>query len=193
MLYLVHSMKKIFLLAAAALSFGTAQAQTAALSCCARPATASATEAFAMLADNQAFVGGHDAPLPFTYTGEGQMIEFKTTDGNTGSGFEIKSATPSNKYLLVYQEWWGLNDYIKQEAARFAKEMPGVNVLAVDLYDGKIAEAPEQAGELMKNTKTSRLEAIIKGAQLYAGPRAQSGLTHQILGSSRMAVLAGAG
>ena len=166
-------MKKIFLLAAAALAFGTAQAQTAVLSCCARPATASATETFAMLANDQEFVGGHDAPLPYSYTGEGQMVEFKTSDGQIGHGFEIKSAKPSNKYLFVYQEWWGLNDYIKKEAARFAEEMPGVNVLAVDLYDGQIATSPDEAGKLMKSVKTDRAQAIIKGAQLYAGPKAE--------------------
>ena len=166
-------MKKLLLLAAAALAFGTAQAQTAALSCCARPAGPSATEAFAMLASNQEFVGGHDAPLPYTYAGEGEMVEFKTPDGKTGKGFEIKSAKPSNKYLLVYQEWWGLNDYIKKEAARFAQEMPGVNVLAVDLYDGQVATTPEEAGKLMQSIKTDRAQAIVKGAQLYAGPKAQ--------------------
>jgi carboxymethylenebutenolidase len=166
-------MKKLLLLAAAALAFGTAQAQTAALSCCARPATASATEAFAMLANDQEFVGGHDAPLPYTYAGEGEMIEFKTPDGKSGKGFEIKSATPSTKYLLVYQEWWGLNDYIKKEAARFAAEMPGVNVLAVDLYDGRVAASPEEAGKLMQSINTDRAMAIVKGAQMHAGPKAQ--------------------
>jgi carboxymethylenebutenolidase len=171
-------MKKILLFMAAVFSGGTAVAQapataTAMLSCCARPATASATEAFAMLANDQDFIGGHDAPLPYSYAAEGQMIEFKTTDGQTGHAFEIKSAKPSNKYLFVYQEWWGLNDYIKKEAARFAEEMPGVNVLAVDLYDGQVATTPEEAGKLMQSIKTDHAAAIIKGAQLYAGPKAQ--------------------
>jgi carboxymethylenebutenolidase len=169
-------MKKILLFVAAVFSGGAAVAQApaaAVLSCCARPATASATEAFAMLANDQDFIGGHDAPLPYSYAGEGQMIEFKTADGQTGHAFEIKSAKPSNKYLFVYQEWWGLNDYIKKEAARFAEEMPGVNVLAVDLYDGQVATTPEEAGKLMQSIKTDHAAAIIKGAQLYAGPKAQ--------------------
>jgi len=168
-------MKKILLFVAAIFSSGAAvaQAPAAALSCCARPATASATEAFALLASNQEFVGGHDAPLPYSYTGEGQMVAFKTPDGQMGHAFEIKSAKPSNKYLFVYQEWWGLNDYIKKEAARFAEEMPGVNVLAVDLYDGQVATTPDEAGKLMQSIKTDRAVAIVKGAQLYAGPKAQ--------------------
>ena len=145
-------------------------------SCCARPAgnlSASATEAFAMLATDKDFSGGHDAPLPYEFKGEGKIIEFKTSDGTPGHGFEIKSAKPSNKYLFVIHEWWGLNDYIKKEAATFAAEMPGVNVIAVDLYDGKIATTPEDAGKYMGEVKTERAVAILKGAQMYAGPKAQ--------------------
>jgi carboxymethylenebutenolidase len=143
-------------------------------SCCAKPiAGAAATEVFAMLATNKDFSGGHDAPLPFDYQGEGKMVTFKTADGKTGSGFEIKSATPSNKYLFVIHEWWGLNDYIKREAATFASEMPGVNVIAVDLYDGKVATTADEAGKYMGEVKTDRAQAILKGAQLYAGSKAR--------------------
>ncbi|RSK29629.1 dienelactone hydrolase family protein [Hymenobacter metallilatus] len=150
-----------------------ASAQTS-MSCCTKPAAGqNATEVFAMLASNEDFSGGHDAPLPFTYAGEGSMIEFKTTDGQTGKAFEIKSNTKSDKYLLVIHEWWGLNDYIKQEAARFAKELPGVNVIALDLYDGQVATDADQAGKLMQGVKTERAQAIIKGALQYAGPNAQ--------------------
>ena len=167
-------MKKLLLLLAAALAFGPAAAQTttaASLACCARPAPASATEAFAMLATEKDFSGGHDAPLPYTYAGEGQMITFKTSDGQPGHAFEIKSAKPSTKYLLVIHEWWGLNDYIKKEAAMYAQEMPDVNIMALDLYDGQVATTPEEAGKLMQGVKTERATAIIKGAQQYAGPQ----------------------
>ncbi|GAB3636184.1 hypothetical protein GCM10027422_17740 [Hymenobacter arcticus] len=169
-------MKKLFLLVAAAFTFGSAAAQTktaTSLACCVRPASASATEVFAMLATEKDFSGGHDAPLPYTYAGDGQMIEFKTSDGQAGHAFEIKSAKPSTKYLFVIHEWWGLNDYIKKEAAMYAQEMPGVNILALDLYDGQVATTPEEAGKLMQAVKTDRATAIIKGAQQYAGAKAQ--------------------
>jgi len=169
-------MKKLLTLSAILLSFGfTASAQKMA-SCCSRPAgnlSASATEAFAMLANDKDFSGGHDAPLPYKFEGAGQNIEFKTPDGSTGKGFEIKSATPSTKYLFVIHEWWGLNDYIKKEAATFAAELPGVNVIAVDLYDGKVASTPDEAGKYMGEVKSERAVAILEGAQLYAGTKAQ--------------------
>ena len=168
--------KKLLTLGAALLSLTLSASAQQMASCCARPATtlsASATEAFAMLATNKDFSGGHDAPLPYEFKGDGKMIEFKTPDGSTGKGFEIKSAKASNKYLFVIHEWWGLNDYIKKEAATFASEMPDVNVIAIDLYDGKVATTPEDAGKYMGEVKTDRAAAILKGAQLYAGPKAQ--------------------
>ncbi|HEX8350684.1 MAG TPA: dienelactone hydrolase family protein [Hymenobacter sp.] len=165
-------MKKFWTLCAALLSVANlASAQTTTMSCCAKPTTA--TEAFAMLASNDEFAGGHDAPLPYTYEGEGQNVEFKTPDGKTGHGFEIKSSTKSNKYLFVIHEWWGLNDYIKKETASYAKDLPGVNVIALDLYDGQVATSPDEAGKLMQGVKTDRAQAIIKGALQYAGPQAQ--------------------
>jgi len=141
------------------------------MSCCTKPAAA--TEAFAMLASDDAFVGGHDAPLPYTYQGAGDMVSYPTPDGKTAKAFMLKSATPSTKYLFVIHEWWGLNDYIKREAAGFAREMPGVNIIALDLYDGQVATAPAEAGKIMQSVQTSRAEAIIKGAMQYAGPKAQ--------------------
>ena len=168
--------KKIFTLSAALLGVTFSASAQKMASCCARPAgnlSASATESFAMLATNKDFSGGHDAPLPYRYLGEGKEVEFKTPDGKTGHGFEIKSAKPSNKYLFVIHEWWGLNDYIKKEAANFAKEMPGVNVIAVDLYDGKVATTSDEAGKFMGEVKTDRAMAILKGAEMYAGPKAQ--------------------
>ncbi|UYZ64600.1 dienelactone hydrolase family protein [Hymenobacter weizhouensis] len=167
-------MKKLLTLCAALLSSITLATAQTTLSCCTKPAAGhTATEAFAMLASSEDFSGGHDAPLPFTYQGPGQLVEFNTTDGQTGKAFEIKSNIRSDKYLLVIHEWWGLNDYIRQEAARLAKALPGVNVLALDLYDGQVATTPDEAGKLMQAVKTERAQAIIKGAQLYAGPDAQ--------------------
>ncbi|MCB2407793.1 dienelactone hydrolase family protein [Hymenobacter lucidus] len=174
-------MKRIWTLCAALLSvvsMASAQAPAAApapkMTCCSRPtAGANATEAFAMLATNEDFSGGHDAPLPYSYEGLGETIEFKTTDGQTAKAFEIKSNVRSDKYLFVIHEWWGLNDYIRKEAATYAKELKGVNIIALDLYDGQVATTADEAGKLMQAVKNERAEAIIKGVLLYAGPNAK--------------------
>ena len=146
---------------------GLSQSHTAA--CCMRP-----TAAFAGLASNADFVSAHAEPIPFQYDGTGESITFPVPGGGPeGRGFLIRSNTgSSDKYLLVIQEWWGLNDYIKREAARYARELPGVNVLAVDLYDGAVATTREEASRLVQAVKTERAEAILRGAATLAGPRA---------------------
>jgi carboxymethylenebutenolidase len=50
--------------------------------------------------------------------------------------------------LIVIHEWWGLNDWIKQEAAGYASQ--GYVTLAVDLYRGQVAATPDVAHELMR-------------------------------------------
>lgn len=59
-------------------------------------------------------------------------------------------ATPENgngQAVLVIQEWWGLNDHIKDIAGRYAAE--GFVAIAPDLYRGKVAKDPGEAGEMM--------------------------------------------
>ena len=50
--------------------------------------------------------------------------------------------------VLVFPEWWGLNDYIKKRAEQVASL--GYLAMGVDMYgNGKTAEHPEEAGSLM--------------------------------------------
>ena len=126
-----------------------------------------------LLAVNPAFQQLHISPLPFTYKGAGEMVTFPTPDGQSASGFMIKSQKPSDKWLLVYQEWWGLNDNIKKEAEKYYSDLKDVNVLALDMYDGKVATEPSEAGKLMSAASKDRLASIMKGGIAYAGPKAE--------------------
>jgi carboxymethylenebutenolidase len=142
------------------------------LSCCTNPYQA--PTAFAMLTLDKQFVKGHASPLPFVHVSAiGKMITFKTPDGTTGRGYELKPAKKSNKYLFVFKEWWGLNDYIKKEAESYFNDLGEVNVIALDLYDGKVATKADEAVKLVQAVKPERAAAIIKGAQDYAGNKAE--------------------
>lgn len=125
------------------------------------------------LAANKSFVQLHENPLTFTYQGAGEMITFPTPDGKTASAFLLKSGKKSDKWLFVYQEFWGLNDYVKQEAAKLHKDLGNVNVLALDMYDGKVATVREEAAKLMQSAPKERLSAISKGGISYAGKNAK--------------------
>lgn len=116
----------------------------------------------------------HASPLPFTLEDPaGEMVNFPVAGGEEGRAYLVKAAKPSDNYLIVVHEWWGLNDYIKQEADKFAKAMPHVNVIAVDLYDGRVADSAKTAAEYMQDVTTERATGILKGAMTFAGKKAK--------------------
>jgi carboxymethylenebutenolidase len=132
--------------------------------------TSSATEIMASFGNDKEFRDAHPQPEPYKHTGgAGSMITFKVSDGVDANAYEVKSATPSNKWVLVFHEWYGLNDYIKKESDEIAAELGNVNVLAVDLYDGKVATNNEEAAKYVQEVKKERAVNIILGARDYAG------------------------
>jgi carboxymethylenebutenolidase len=120
--------------------------------------------------DDPKFVAFHPAPVPFEFEGLGEMVSFPSPDGKNASGYLIKAKQPSNKWLFVYQEWWGLNDNIKEESDKFYEDLDGkVNVIALDMYDGKVTSNPQEAGGLMRGAEEKRLENIVLAAKNFAG------------------------
>ena len=138
------------------------------MSCC----LPSATEKYALNASDKDFVAAHLSPLPYTYAGAGSDITYKATDGTDAHAWMIKADKHTDYYMFVIHEWWGLNDYIKKEAEKFANDL-GVNVIALDLYDKQVAANPQDAAKIMQTVKTARAMAIIKGAYEYAGANAK--------------------
>ncbi len=128
---------------------------------------------FATFSSDAAFKAGHSEPNAFKYSGKGELITFNAADGKPAKGFLIKADQPSDNYLFVFHEWWGLNDHIKQQAATFQKDLGNVNVLALDLYDGKVTASREEAAKLMSAMNIARAEAIVNGAVKYAGAAAK--------------------
>lgn len=140
-------------------------------SCC---TMAGATETFAMLTQDPKFVDTHLDPIPFTLENKsGKEISFKTAGNKEGYAYEIKAAAPSNNYVFVIHEWWGLNDYIKQEAEKIQKYLGNVNVIAIDLYDKKVATVKDSAAKYMQGVTSERAENIIKGLLNYVGKNAK--------------------
>jgi carboxymethylenebutenolidase len=128
----------------------------------------------AVFAGDRAFQLAHTEPTVTNYVSKaGEMVSFSTPDGKMANGFLLKSKKASAKWLLVYQEWWGLNDHIKMEAEKYYGDLTDVNVMAVDMYDGKVATKQEDAAKYMQGADRARLMSIIKGAIGYAGPKAE--------------------
>jgi len=148
-------------------------------SCCKKP---SDMQALALRTD---FKKAHESPLPLSYTPEaGKMIEVATKSGVAGHAFFIPSPVPSTKILLVFHEYWGLNDYIKREAEQWQKELGNVDVYAIDLYDGKVADNPDSAGKYMGSLNPKRGNEIIEGVLAKIGTGKQIGTLGWCMGGT---------
>lgn len=97
----------------------------------------------------------HDVPVatpaattPPAAAVSGRTVVYGKVDGSPVSGFLVrpKKADGPLPGLIVIHEWWGLNDNVRDEAARLAAE--GYVVLAVDLYAGRLATEPRDAMKL---------------------------------------------
>jgi carboxymethylenebutenolidase len=78
------------------------------------------------------------------------MISFKRPDGTSVEAYLIEPANPANAPgVVVIQEWWGLDDEIKNVANRLAKA--GYRALVPDLYRGKLALEANEAEHLMND------------------------------------------
>jgi carboxymethylenebutenolidase len=104
---------------------------------------------------------------------QGEMITFKTGVAERAYGYLVRAKRHTNKYLLVFHEWWGLNDYIKKECDYYCNALGDVNVLGIDLYDGRVTDDPKQAAKFKEQTKDSRMQQIIKDALLFTGDSAK--------------------
>jgi carboxymethylenebutenolidase len=125
-------------------------------------------------ASDPTFQALHPTPLATEYDLLGSEITFKTNGGADGKAYFVPAKKKSKKWLFVYQEWWGLNDHIRNQADQFHTSLGGsVNVLAIDMYDGKVTADRAEAGALMQGAKEERLESLVKGAQAYAGKSAK--------------------
>jgi carboxymethylenebutenolidase len=163
---------KLFVLGLLAAISGLAQNVTDDITLC----HSSATEKFALFASNKEFNSAHADPLPYVHQSEaGKMVTFKTPDGKDAGGYLLTAKRKSNNWIFVFQEWWGLNDHIKREAEQLYNDLGNVNVLAIDMYDGKVTASRDEAGKLMGEFKQERGNAIVSGAVAFAGRSAKIG------------------
>ena len=98
-----------------------------------------------------------------------QTVTFKS--GNeTVSGLLVTPDKPGPAPgVLVIHEWWGLDNWVKDQARALAKE--GYAALAVDLYRGKVTDKQEEAHQLMMGTPPDRALRDLKAAYAFLQTR----------------------
>lgn len=67
--------------------------------------------------------------------------------------------------VVMVHEWWGLNDHIKDMARQLARE--GYSVMAVDLYDGKVATVQADAQKYRTEMNQERAVSHMRAAATF--------------------------
>lgn len=94
----------------------------------------------------------------------GDMVTFAANGGSCG-GYLARGAQMDAPGVVVIQEWWGLNDHIKEVADRLAAA--GYHALAPDLYHGTLATEPDEAGKMMMAMRIDEAAKDLRGAVRY--------------------------
>ena len=94
----------------------------------------------------------------------GKMVSFPS-NGYTTEGYLATPASGKGPGVLVIQEWWGLVPHIKAVCDRFA--VAGFSALAPDMYHGKTASEPDEAGKLFMALHIGQAEKDLAGAATY--------------------------
>lgn len=75
-----------------------------------------------------------------------ETLDLETSNGATTAHVALPSKSSSAAVILIH-EWWGINDHMRDIAARYAQE--GYTCILPDLYRGKVTRDPEEAARLM--------------------------------------------
>lgn len=75
-----------------------------------------------------------------------EMVTLKVNGKSTSAYVALPEGSGPWPGVVVIQEWWGLDEHIKDVARRFAGE--GFAAIAPDLYYGEIATEPDEARKL---------------------------------------------
>jgi carboxymethylenebutenolidase len=101
----------------------------------------------------------------------GRMVDFPS-NGRTTQGYLATPAQGKGPGVLVIQEWWGLVGHIKNVCDRFAAA--GFSALAPDMYHGKSASEPDEAGKLFMALNIAQAEKDLRGATAFLGQHAST-------------------
>ncbi|MGA7613867.1 MAG: dienelactone hydrolase family protein [Thermoanaerobaculia bacterium] len=99
----------------------------------------------------------------------GSTVSFDSSPGKATAYLALPEGAGIHPAIIVIHEWWGLTDWIRDDADRFARN--GYVALAVDLYRGKSTSDPAEAHELMRGLPEDRANADLTAAFEYLAKR----------------------
>jgi len=93
---------------------------------------------------------------------DSKNVSYKSGDETVNTVLYTPAGKGPFPAIIVIHEWWGLNDWVKDQAAKLAGE--GYVALAIDLYRGKVATTPDQAHEIMRGVPEDRAKRDLHAA-----------------------------
>ncbi|HZP56542.1 MAG TPA: dienelactone hydrolase family protein [Dehalococcoidia bacterium] len=94
-----------------------------------------------------------------------ESVEYPA-NGVPGMGFLARpDDDAAHPGVIVIQEWWGVDDHIRDVARRLAGE--GFVALAPDLYHGESASEPDEARKLVMHMNREQAMKDLTGAVAY--------------------------
>jgi carboxymethylenebutenolidase len=96
------------------------------------------------------------------FAADGKPVSYKSGDETVQGVLYTPAGKGPFPALVVVHEWWGLNDWVKEQASKLADQ--GYASLAVDLYRGKVATTPDMAHEIMRGVPEDRAKRDLHAA-----------------------------
>jgi carboxymethylenebutenolidase len=98
-----------------------------------------------------------------------ETVTYKSGNDTVSGYLALPESSGKHPAILVIHEWWGLNDWVKDQALKFAGQ--GYVALAVDLYRGKSASTPDEAHVLMRGLADDQGLRDLEAAYAYLAAR----------------------
>jgi carboxymethylenebutenolidase len=96
------------------------------------------------------------------FAADSKPVSYKSGDETVNGILYSPAGKGPFPALIVIHEYWGLNDWVKQQAGKLADQ--GYVALAIDLYRGKVADNPDLAHELMRGVPQDRATRDLRAA-----------------------------
>ena len=93
---------------------------------------------------------------------DSKTVSYKSGDETVSGALYTPAGKGPFPALIVIHEWWGLNDWVKEQASKLSEQ--GYVTLAVDLYRGKVATTPDEAHEIMRGVPEDRAKRDLQAA-----------------------------
>ncbi|MGB2606317.1 MAG: dienelactone hydrolase family protein [Candidatus Sulfotelmatobacter sp.] len=96
------------------------------------------------------------------FAADGKSVSYKSGDETVQGVLYTPAGRGRFPAIIVIHEWWGLNDWVKDQASKLADQ--GYEALAIDLYRGKVATTSDMAHELMRGVPEDRAKRDLHAA-----------------------------